>query len=181
MNFITNIRFKIGNYFIDKRFKKKSRSLNACNISEAKTALIICDSVNEANFAACKNLESFLKENNVEYQIVGFNNTKTVMYNVISDSTHHFIDKKAFNWYFLPKAEEINQLIDKEFDLLFNLYEAHSIEVEALVKSSRAKFKLGTAHFNSDIHDLMLEIDEKNKQPDYIVTQMQHYISVINA
>ncbi len=181
MNFINNIRYKIGNYLIEKRFKKNPRKVYACNISKAETAVIICDSTNEANFTACKNLEVFLKENNIKYHIVGYNHTKDVIYNVISDNTHHYIDKKAFAWDYLPKAEEIVQLADQEFDLLFNLYEAHCIEIEALVKISRAKFKLGTAHFNPTIHDLIFEIDDKNKQPDYIVTQMQHYISVINA
>ncbi|WP_075601827.1 DUF6913 domain-containing protein [Saccharicrinis aurantiacus] len=180
MNIITKTRVGISKYLIKKQQKKLNRQIEVCNIHKAQNALIVGNISNEEGIKAIQKMKAFFAERNLNCEVIGYSNKKNAS-NLISDTKHHYLTNDNFSYFYIPKLVEVKTVLNKSHDVLVNLYEEHSYQIESVVKLSNAKFKVGCSSFEADTHDLLLNIKETQKDPLFITEQMQHYITIINS
>lgn len=180
MYFLKKIRTAIGHYLLKLKLKKVNRSVKICNLNTAKYIGIVFDSESGEDYEMAKKVESEYIKNNIKVELIGFTNKNQNTETLIGDKNHHFINTKDFNWLYQPKSETIKNIMDKKFDILINLYPENIINIEFIVKLSPSPFKVGSAHLNDDIHDLMIDVGDKKDDLSYLCNQITHYLSMIN-
>ncbi len=180
MNYLKKLRIKIGNYLLNRKLKKRIQTPVICNFKNAKSIGIVYNSLSENDLKAIKKVEKAYRNLNLEVELLGFSNSKNLKDNQISDQKHHFICLKDFNWLFQAKSHLLKEFISKEFDILINLYTIEEFCIEYIVRSSFAKFKVGAAHLNPQMHDLMIDNGEKKDNILYLNEQIDYYLNILS-
>ncbi len=88
------------------------------------------------------------------------------------------ISNKEFTWRGEIHNQSAKEFLDFSFDVLIGLYKGKHEFLEAMVASSKAKFKLG---FNGDderLYDLLLAVDPTNF--DTVKTEVKKYLKIFN-
>nr|WP_075589997.1 hypothetical protein [Labilibacter marinus] len=153
----------------------------ACNLKQAKSVGLIFNSTIEKDRQTIKKIESDLKDLNIKVEVMGFSPLKPNGDTLIGDTNHHYIGIKDFNWFYKPKNELIAQYTNNSFDILIDLYQEEQFEHEYILKTSLAKFKVGCAHLDKGLHDLMIDVGDKKGNSVYLSEQINHYLSVLNC
>ncbi|MCW3786907.1 hypothetical protein OM075_10540 [Marinilabiliaceae bacterium AAT] len=181
MNYFKKLRIKIGNYLLNRKLKKRNYKPIICNLKHAKKIGIIYDSLSNEDLSAIKKVEKSYINQNIKVELLGFSNAKIIQDNLIGDNNHHYVCIKDLNWLFQPKSELLKEFIAKDFDILINLYTNEDFCTEVIVRSSYAKFKVGPAHLNKNMHDLMIDGGEKKNNILYLNEQISYYLGIINS
>lgn len=175
------MRIKIGAYFLNQKLKSLNIKTIACNLNQAKNIALVfnADSSNDVN--ALKIIEKYYRDKKIQVQTIGFSNSKHLNETFIGDKTHHFVCLKDFNWLFLPKKYLQETFLNNKFDILVNLYTQNTIAAEYLVRCSKAKFKVGSAHQNKQMHDLMIDTGDKKDDIIFLSNQVNYYLGILNT
>ncbi len=171
---------RIGAFLLKHKLKKRKRTPIICNLGQAKNIGLLFNSDIHADRETVKKLESFLKQENKTIEVLGYSNIKKNDNPLIGDKNHHYVYTNDFNWFYKPKNELINQFILNDYDILIDLYQDEEFPVEYMVKTSNAKFKVGCAHLDKGLHDLMIDVSKKKGDSLYLSEQLKHYLSIIN-
>ncbi|HKJ43209.1 MAG TPA: hypothetical protein VKA27_14025 [Sunxiuqinia sp.] len=164
----------LKNQFITWRLKRKlasiKRSITPINLAKVKTAGIIWEIEDQDVF---KMLVSQLKEQGVLVRSLCFSD--------IHGSVHGEVmfSPQDFSFFGNIKNREMNDFMDRRFDLLIDISLAKSLEVRYVRALSRASFKVGWSPVQPDYLDLSIDVSHR-KEPSYLVEQILHYLSEIN-
>ncbi len=172
------IKRKIGLFNLNRRLKKVNRKVRTHNFKTAQTAGILFNSPDENSFEAIKNFMSFLAQNELKVIALGYIPSKRIPENYLMRKGFNFYSKSDLNWYYKPKNEMINQFIDQEFDILFDLSVKDYFTVHYVGSLSKASFKIGRQTENG-YHDFLIDIN-KNNTVDYLIEQIKHYLGLLN-
>ncbi len=181
MQFIKNIRIKIGQYLLNNKLKKTKRQLHMSNLKHAKYIGIVFNNMSDNDFSLVKSLENEYKAQQKKVEILGFCNDKNTYTNAIGDLKHCYTNLKGFNWFFQPKATEINEFINKKFDILINLYPENEFPVDYIIQASKASFKVGSLQMNQEIHDMIIDNSKKMNDTKYLSDQINYYLNMIET
>jgi hypothetical protein len=180
VNYFKKLRIKIGNYLLNRKLKKRNYTPVICNLKNANKIGIIYNTLSEADLSAIKKIEKSYLNQNIKVELLGFSSSKTIKNNLIGDINHHYICLRDFNWFFQAKSNLVKEFIIKDFDILINLYTKDEFCIEYIIRSSYAKFKVGPAHLNDIMHDLMIDGGAKNNNIEYLNEQISHYLTLLN-
>ncbi len=180
MNYFKKLRILIGAFLLRRKLKNIKRTPIICNVDNAKSIGIVFNSSKKEDMASIKKLETMFKQKNIPFEVLGYIPSKHKPDELIGDSHHHYICLNDFNWLFQPKSELIHQFIQKDFDILIDLYQEDEFPIEYILKISQARFKVGCAHVNNELHDLMIDVEKKKDDATYLSEQILHYLSMLN-
>jgi len=173
-----NIFQKISYYLLERKALKIVRNVSVCNFKKAKSALILIDGLAKDNSNVINQFLIFLKENSIEYsQIVYFNNKEIV--DGDKGNGEYLFSKKNLNWLGNPKHQEINLLLQKEYDLLLDFSIKKYFFFKYIAILSRAKFKIGLFSESHQYYDFMINLGEKVNLKSFI-GDVKHYLSNLN-
>jgi len=178
--FLKKLRTRIGRYLLKVKLNKTKRTVLICNLNKAKTIGIVFNAESGSDYELVKRIEKDYLKNNIKIEILGFTNKKQNNDNLIGDKSHHFINIKDFSWLFQPKSEILKTFINNKFDILINLYPEDIFCIEYIIMASNSPFKVGGAHLNSEMHDLMIDVGDKKDDLGYLIQQINHYLSLLN-
>lgn len=178
MKAIKGIKTRLASYILRKKLKNFSRKRVIKNISECKNALIICDYTEDPEGFEVDRMLLFLKKHDIDTFVLKFKESKEII-----DSQHPNI--KIFglnhlNQLFIPIEKKITALIEKEFDLLIDLSINNKFALKYIHSLSRSSFKVGASGtYKNEFADLTIDIS-KNQNISYLITQLKHYLTLIN-
>ncbi len=178
MSYIENIKSKIGKYHFNNRLKKLKRQVNTHNLKTAQTAGILFNSPDKDSFEDVKGFLSYLSENNLKVIALGYIPAKKIPEHFLMRKGINFYCKKDINWYNKPKNGVIEEFINQEFDILFDLSTRIYPTVNYVGTLSKASFKVGKLCKNS-YQDLTIDIS-KNNSVAYLIEQIKHYLNLLN-
>ncbi len=178
MSKINNIKEKVGNFNLKRRLKQQKRKVKTHNFNTAKTAGILFNSPDEASFEAIKDFLSFLSQNDIKVIALGYIPSKKIPENYLMRKGFNFYCKTDLNWYFKPKNEIIEQFINHEFDILFDLSIKDYFTVNYVGSLCNAAFKVGK-HSTIAYNDLSIDI-KANNTVEYLIEQIKHYLNILN-
>ena len=173
-----SIKCRIGRFNLRKRLKNLKRHIITHNFNTAKTAGILFSSPDEKSFEAIKDFLSFLSNQEMNVIALGYVPGNKVPQQFLMRKGINFYCNTDLNWYLKPKTEMIDQFIDKEFDILFDLSIKQSFTTDYVGSLSKAAFKIGIQKENA-YPDLVFDIN-KNKSTDYLIEQIKYYLNILN-
>ena len=179
MEFIENIKQKVGQWVFQRDLKTNSRKKEVCNIDEAKSIGILYDATLEHQIKMIQPFVSYFFNLKKDVKALGFVNSNQLLYCHIPKLQYDFFYKKDLNWYYKPQNYIVDNFIKKEYDILINLCDSKIIPIKYLVASSIAHFKIGIYEENYEIYDLMISLKE-DKSLNKLMNEIKHYINLIN-
>jgi len=179
MQFIEDIKKKVGKWVFKRELKINKRRKEVCNLESAKSIGILYDASSEEQINLVRPFVSFFFDLKKDVKALGFVNAKELSYCHVPKLQYDFFYKKDLNWYYKPQNYIIDNFIKKEHDILINLTDSSVIPIKYLVASSLAHFKIGIYEENYQIYDLMISLTNDRSQQK-LMDEIKHYINLIN-
>jgi len=179
MQFIEDIKKKVGKWVFKRELKINKRRKEICNLESAKSIGILYDASSEEQINLVRPFVSFFFDLKKDVKALGFVNAKELSYCHVPKLQYDFFYKKDLNWYYKPQNYIIDNFIKKEHDILINLTDSSVIPIKYLVASSLAHFKIGIYEENYQIYDLMISLTDDRSQQK-LMDEIKHYINLIN-
>lgn len=178
MSKLKSLKCKIGRFILKKRLKNLNRRVKTHNFKTAKSAGILFSSPDEASYTAIKEFLLFLSQQDIKVIALGYAPSKKIPQQFLMRKGINFYCDNDLNWYYKPKNELIDQFIDQEFDILFDLSIKDYFTVNYVGSLSKAAFKVGKQTENA-YQDLVIDVN-KNKSIEYLIEQIKHYLNILN-
>lgn len=173
-----NLKCKIGKYNLKKRLKHLNRHVKTHNFNTAKSVGILFSAPDEQSFSVIKEFLSFLSQKEIKVTALGYIPSKKIPQQFLMRKGINLYCRTDLNWYYKPKNELVNQFIDQEFDILFDLSMHDYFTVNYVGSLSRATFKLGKQSENA-YPDMVIDIS-KIKTVEYLIEQIKYYLNILN-
>jgi len=174
------IRKKAGRFVLRKKQKRLRRKRKVCNFKYAKSAGIIFHCDNSQMFEAVHNFVKQCTDQGKEVYAIGYVPEKKVPDNYLLRKSLRFFSLEDLNWYKKPTPSFVEDFINTQFDLLIDLSMSYSFPVEYIRALSIARFKTGKQFEENDHLDMSIVIKE-NRDIDYLVQHIVHYLNIIKT
>jgi hypothetical protein len=178
VSILKKIKCKLGHYNLKKHLKSLNRQVKTHNFNTAKSAGILFSSPDDDSFRAIKDFLTFLSEKDLKVYALGYVPSKKIPQQFLLRKGINFYCKTDLNWYYKPKNEIIEQFVNREFDILFDLSLNDYFTVNYTGSLSKASFKIGVQKENA-YQDLVIDVN-KNKSVEYLIEQIKHYLTILN-
>jgi hypothetical protein len=181
LKLIDNIKFKLGEYFLDKS-PATNRRVKVNNFAQATRVGIIYKQKDESFYILVKQYVRFLKEEH------GIKNIMAMAYLPEKHVPHYHHHKLEFdyftvadlNWKMKPEGTHIENFISNDFDILIDLTFENVAPLMYVLAKSRARFKVGAYHESkSNLLDLMIDMNEKTTFDQYL-KKVNHFLTTLN-
>jgi len=180
VNYFKNIRIRLAAFLLKQKLKKKKRTPVTCNLKQAKNIGIVYNTSIKNDRQSVTKLESYFKDLKMKVVVLGYAPEKNEENTLIGDQHHHYIYGQDFNWYYKPKNILIEEFIQEPLDIIINLYQEEEFAIEYVLKMSNAKFKVGCAHTEEGLHDLMIDVSKQKGDAAYLIENVKHYLAILN-
>ena len=173
------IKLGLAEYILKRRLRGFSRPREIKNLEDCHSILIISNGKEDREADECSRLIRYFKNKNKEVFSIMYID-KSTDDKVEEISGIQTFSKDHLNWFFMPKKPEILDLMNREFDLLIDLSLQENFSLKYIHALSRAKLKVGAALNYKITHaDLTIEMESEPQIP-YLITQLKHYLTIIN-
>ncbi len=171
-----DIRQKIALHILRRKTGKTTRNKTTMNFDKAASALLLIDGTDSTSKKEIDRFISFIKQNNIQVECIYFYNTKEAP--VAENATSTNLSKKNLNFLGLPKQQEVEPILNKEYDILIDLSMTQYLALQSIVALSTARFKIGMLPGNSDHYDFMINLGESISVSAYI-EQIKKYLPLL--
>lgn len=179
MKLFVKTRKSLTKYSLRKKKALSVRNRQVHNFDTAKSVGIFFDTSDTKSFQNIRDFSKKLKSQGISFEILGYINSDEIPGELLLWDDCNVISNKDLDWIFRPKDSITESFISKEFDILFDLSLNNFISSFYIVSLSRALFKVGKFSENDNDLDLMINIDQNNSV-DYLIEQINVYVSMIN-
>ncbi len=179
MEFIEDLKQKVGKWVFRRELRTNSRTKEVCNLDDAKSIGVLYDATTEEQIKMIQPFVSYFFDLKKDVKALGYVNANELSYCHVPKLQYDFFYKKDLNWYYKPQNYIIDNFIRKEYDILINLCDSNIIPIKYLVASSIAHFKIGIYQENYEIYDLMISLKD-DKSIEKLMDEIKHYINLIN-
>ena len=180
MTYLENFKLKIGQWVFHRELRTNKRLKAVCNLENAKSIGILYDATNEYQIKQIQPFISYFFDLKKDVKALGYVNSKKLSYCHTPKLQYDFFYLKDLNWYYKPQNYIIDNFIKKEYDILINLCDSSCIPIKYLVASSIARFKIGQHEDGYEIYDLMISIKENQNKMERLMSEIKHYLQIIN-
>lgn len=171
---------KIRTYFFEAQLNQKLTQLKVNRTSVefevAESIGILFDATDGANRNKVLAYAQNMIKNGKKVNLLGFVKSKQKS---LSFSFKYFT-LNEINWKMIPRSNEVNQFMDKKFDILINLYLEENKSIEYISALSKANLRVGPFSENSNCFDLMIDIPN-NKGIEHLIKQVDFFLNRINS
>ena len=179
MEFIEDLKQKVGKWVFQRELRTNSRTKEVCNLDDAKSIGVLYDATTEEQIKMIQPFVSYFFDLKKDVKALGYVNANELSYCHVPKLQYDFFYKKDLNWYYKPQNYIIDNFIRKEYDILINLCDSSIIPIKYLVASSLAHFKIGIYEKDYEIYDLMISLKD-DKSMERLMYEIKHYINLIN-
>ncbi|WP_298903943.1 hypothetical protein [uncultured Psychroserpens sp.] len=150
-----------------------ARSVAVSNSKMATVGVIL-------NISEYSDFESF----RMYFKSLGIQQAKTKIIAFVEDSKDTnvlwdtYFNPKDFGWKGKINNIDLQTFIDTKFDVLISYYREKHLELDMIVASSKANFKVGLTNEDQRFYDLMINIEPKNFS--VFKKEMKKYLTVLN-
>jgi len=178
MQFVEDIRQKVGDFFFKRELKSNPRQREVHNLHSAQSIGILYDATEREDMLKVSEFVNALFQTKKDVKALGFVNLKELTHHHMPMLQFDFFFLKDLNWYYKPQNYIIKNFVEKDYDILINLCNSSCIPVKYLAGISQAKFKVGKYEEDIDLYDMMIDIKENTLSA--LIKEVHHYLTVIN-
>ncbi|MBA3901145.1 MAG: hypothetical protein H0X62_13220 [Bacteroidetes bacterium] len=179
MQLLQNTRRKLGEYFLKKELANSHRNSIFQNFEKSATIGILFNATNQEDFELVKKYVNYLKGLNKKVKALGYFSKREMPELTYSKFEFDFFTKKDLNWHLKPDKDFIDNFINEEFDILLVLDLKDDFPLRYISALSKAKFKMGNLTADTEIYDMMIEVEE-GKGIKYFLKHLDHYLMQLN-
>lgn len=139
--------------------KKQIHSLN-----ETGDIGIMCEITDEDSYKDIFRLFTQLQKRGCNVNLIGYTNGNQVPFYCLPQLAAEYFCNKNLNWYGLPNTVQINDFLNKEYDMLIDFNYRYYSVVETLLSLSKAKFIVGRETKCRHLYDLHLDGNWENNE-----------------
>jgi hypothetical protein len=166
---------------INVELKNNSRKRGNPDIHKAKTFGILYDASTEHEFKVVKEFFKDLKIYGIQANSLGYVNHTEKTFHPLARPESDYFFKHQLNWYQKPTSKEVENFIEKPFDILVNVSIQDFFPLDYIAAASLAKCKIGRNQGKyAHIYDMAIATEgiEDTKTFVYLII---HILSQINA
>ena len=178
MQFVEDIRQKVGDFFFKRELKSNPRQREVHNLHTSKSIGILYDATEREDMIKVSEFVNTLFKTKKDVKALGFVNLKELTHHHMPMLQFDFFFLKDLNWYYKPQNYIIKNFVEKDYDILINLCDSTCIPIKYLAGSSQAKFKVGKYDEDVDLYDMMIDVKENTLSA--LIKEVNHYLTVIN-
>jgi len=156
-----------------------SRETTVHNFETAKSAVILFDATTPNAFPAIKEFREYMEEKGVTCTVYGYVPEKEVPQEMLFWKNFFFVTKSDLNWYMKPSGETVESFFSQDPDILIDFSLGLPLELQFLVRPSKARFKIGCYTEQKNDYDLMINLTEQEDMA-YLGEQIKRYVSMLN-
>jgi hypothetical protein len=163
---------------------ERQRKTRVHNFDDARSVAILYREKGESFFILVKQYVKYLKQEHGirEIMALGYiDDKKAVPHWHVHRLKYDYFTKGDLNWRYQPQCDQVNSFVSKNFDILIDFEKEPCLPLRYVLAESNAAFKVGYYHpENEPFYDMMLQTGERDTFDEYI-TQVNHYLKLINA
>ena len=178
MQFVEDIKQKVGDFFFKKELKSNPRQREVHNLHTAQSIGILYDATEKEDMLKVSEFVNTLFQTKKDVKALGFVNLKELTHHHMPMLQFDFFFLKDLNWYYKPQNYIIKNFVEKDYDILINLCNSTCIPIKYLAGKSQAKFKVGKYEEDIDLYDMMIDVKENTLSA--LIKEIHHYLTVIN-
>ena len=178
MQFVENIKQKLGDFFFKRELKANPRQREVHNLHTAQSIGILYDATEREDMLKVSEFVNVLFQTKKDVKALGFVNLKELTHHHMPMLQFDFFFLKDLNWFYKPENYIIKNFVEKDYDILINLCDSTCIPIKYLAGSSQAKFKVGKYEEHIDLYDMMIDVKENTLSA--LIKEIHHYLTVIN-
>lgn len=176
---IEKLKTKAAELLLKNRLAKLERRIHAKGFREAKNVALLYHYDPETE-KTVRDFAHYLKDERMKVDTLGYVSNKEYYEKTKPELSYGYFDKKKLNWLHTPNEKQCLDFIDREYDILIDLTIRSHYPLRYLFSLSKAHFKVGAAiAYRNDICDLTIDISKQKELP-YLITQLKHYLNLIN-
>jgi hypothetical protein len=169
----------IGKRVLKRKTRGFQREVQVQNFDTAKSAAVVFDTSETDSFPVIKDFRKFLVKKGIKCRVYGYVPQKEIPQEMLFWKHYSFITHKDLTWYMKPKGEAAESFYNFDPDILFDFTRDVPLEMQFLVRLSRARFKVGCFTEEENDYDLMINMTGRC-DIGYFSEQVKHYISMLN-
>lgn len=176
---MARLKERIGKKVLKNKLKGFERQVRVHNFETAKSAVILFDANDPASFPQIKEFRKFIESKGIQCKSYGYVQLKEIPQEMLFQKSFSFITKTELNWYLKPSGEVVDDFYSRNPDILFDLSMKVPLELQYLVKLSKAQFKISAYTDEENDYDLMIKLTDQD-DVGYLCEQVKHYVSMLN-
>ncbi|HIN39015.1 MAG TPA: hypothetical protein EYM84_01935 [Flavobacteriales bacterium] len=174
------LKLAIGKYLMHQEMNRNPRKVNVVNLAQAKTIGMTYNATNRQDYELVKKFTKYLKEKGKSVISLGYIDSKDPGLLRNTQLDYRFFTKKDLNWYFKPNCLEVNNFLERRFDILLDLGIEYCFPLKYICGLSKAGFKVGPSDNNAkEFYDMMIDVG-KNKTLENFLKNVDVYINMVN-
>ena len=163
LKFVNNTKSYIGQKVLERKLKDRIRTINVCNINDAKKIGIIFNATHLISFEIIRNFVKELSQKKISVTALGYVNSKRLIDHYLYRKGFSFFTKSNLNWFDKPVTDTVEEFINIPFDILINLSLEEYYPIRYVVALSISTFKVGKYFDEPNYMDLMIDIEKEKK------------------
>lgn len=176
MSLISKIRSYFFETHLNQKLSQTKVNRTSVEFDIAKSIGILFDATDASNRNKVLTYAQNMVKNGKKVKLLGFVNNKQ---KDLSFSFKYFT-LNEINWKLVPESAEINQFMNKKFDILINLYLGEVKSIEYISALSKANLRVGPFSENPNSFDLMIDIPN-SKGIAHLIKQVDFFLNRINS
>ena len=188
MNLIQQIRTAAGNYFLNKGISSLKRSKKLVNINAATSIGLLFELTDQSVYYSIQKYFLQFQEKKVKVKALGYASNKLVTNHFLPVLSFDFFNRKQLNWFYIPRAQCVQDFIDTDFDICINIASEKVFPLKYISGMSKARLKVGSYSSDmpgkqykeqSSIYDIMLLAQENHDQILFL-ENIHEYLNLLN-
>lgn len=178
---MTNNKLLMKNWFrkhsLKTELQKNKRKVENVSFTSAKNIAIIASVNNSKQYNQILKITSSISKIDKKVAVIVYINKKEIPSDFPVSENVTIIKKDELNWYGKPKSDIVNDILKKQFDLLFEFDIDKLFAVEYSVVKSKAKLRVGSTKGNVKYLDFMIE--QQNDDVHFLFDEAVKYLDII--
>lgn len=170
----------IQNYFLKHYVKKHKPLKEKCIIplEQAKNLGIVCQIDSEESYKEIYGIFSKLQSPKRNLWLIGYVDEKMVPFYCLQQLSADYFCKKNLNWFGKPNIVQIDDFINKEFDMIIDFSNNNTPPIQYILKMSKTKLLIGANPHSSDLYDIYIQKDPDLQDFDNfkLLKTIHHYL-----
>lgn len=155
---------KIKKHILHKKIEAHKPSINkrVTSLERAQDVGIVCEITDEDSYKAIFRIFSQLQQTGKNVHLIGYINEKFVPFYCLQQLSADYFCKKQMNWYGEPNMVQVQDFINREFDILLDFNYRYHTSIDFILSTSSAGFIVGSCADYEHVYDLLLQTESGN-------------------
>jgi hypothetical protein len=177
-----------GNYFLNKGIVALKRNKKLVNINSAGSLGILFELTEESVYYSIQKYLQKFQEKKIKVKALGYASNKMVTNHFLPVLSFDFFNNKQMNYFYIPKAQCVQDFIDTDFDICINIASEKIFPLKYIAGMSKSRLKVGAYNNEmpvkqykelSSIYDIMLLAGEHHEQISFL-DNIHEYLTMLN-